>query len=426
MTQHSLTGPAVDSNVCFVSASLHFTVALLVTASLAGSLQAEITVSSEFVGGSGDVRRIDQDAVVIHIHPSLHPGRGWPCWWYVRIDGLPVGGDVSLQLSANPREFKKGSRLARVWSQPDRAAISIDNQNWRQTSPYRQLDEGVVEYRFAAPAQTVWMAWGPPFLPSHAETLLSRVSENLPDAQRFVLAKTRHQRDVNAIRITDADSDFQRRAVWVQARQHAWESGSSWVGRGFIEWAAGQEPAAVSFRRTTDIYFVPIMDVDNVTSGAGGKEATPRDHNRDWSDRPHYPEVAAAQQLLRRIDSTVPLVLFIDLHNPGKNDRQPYFYGPINLKQLSPHRQRRYATWMETAASKITAPMRLVPQYRFATYIRTEEERSRVSRTWVENHTGATAITFETAWDTPHSTIEGYQIVGAQLGKAIAEYVSQL
>jgi hypothetical protein len=77
------------------------------------------------------------------------------------------------------------------------------------------------------------------------------------------------------------------------------------------------------------------MDVDNAAIGAGGKDAFPRDHNRDWSDQPVYPEVAAAQRMIQRIESIHGLDVYIDLHNPGPGD-PVFFFGPFAFDTMSP------------------------------------------------------------------------------------------
>ena len=67
--------------------------------------------------------------------------------------------------------------------------------------------------------------------------------------------------------------------VWSGGGRHAGEAVGSQVGRGFIRWYAGDEAKAL--RAKTYLHYIPIMDVDNAAIGAGGKEAVPRDHNRD-------------------------------------------------------------------------------------------------------------------------------------------------
>jgi hypothetical protein len=48
-----------------------------------------------------------------------------------------------------------------------------------------------------------------------------------------------------------------------------------------------------------------------------------------------------------------------------------------------------------------------------------------MSKNWVAAHAPphAVAVTLETAWNTEHSTTEGYRRVGEQLGQAIAKFL---
>lgn len=389
---------------------------------------AGLTVSADFPGGSAEVQAVDAADGVIHICPAVHAGRGWPCWWYLRIDGLAPGKPVTLKVSGNPKPFRDQQRLSATWSQPQRAAISTDNENWSQTPQREMTADKIASYRFDAPAKTVWLASQPPFLPSHANALLERVARQTPGAERFVLAKTREGRPVPGIKLGGGTAEEPAMlGVWVQARQHAWESGGSWVSRGFVEWAASDDPAAVQMRRIASIYVIPIMDVDNVTLGAGGKDAVPRDHNRDWDDHPVYPEVAAAQQRIRDLNAQGRLHVFLDLHNPGPGEPRPYFYGPLDLNTMPASQQHNYSRFLALSVECMRDPLPMDAKYHFATYVKTEEERARVSGTWVRNHTcnHAVAMSLETAWDTPHSTADGYQAVGRQLAQAVARYVAE-
>ncbi|HPM85032.1 MAG TPA: M14 family zinc carboxypeptidase [Candidatus Anammoximicrobium sp.] len=389
---------------------------------------AGLIVSADFPGGSAEVQAVDAAGGMVHICPAVHEGRGWPCWWYLRIDGLAPGQQVTLKVSGNPKPFRDKQRLSANWSQPQRAAISADNETWSQT-PKRELTaDKIAIYRFDAPGKTVWLASQPPFLPSHADALLERIASRTPDAERFVLTNTREGRPVQGIKLGGGTAEEPAPlAVWVQARQHAWESGASWVSRGFIEWAAGDDPAAAQLRRMASVYVIPIMDVDNVTLGAGGKDAVPRDHNRDWSDQPVYPEVAAAQQRIRDLDGQSRLRVFVDLHNPGPGEPRPYFFGPLDLAKMPAPQQHNYARLLALTAECMRDPLPMDSKYKFATYVKTEEERGRVSGTWVRNHTGdnVVAASLETVWDTPHSTPDGYQAVGRQLAQAVARYLAE-
>jgi hypothetical protein len=100
------------------------------------------------------------------------------------------------------------------------------------------------------------------------------------------------------------------------------------------------------------------MDVDRVTTGDGGKESAPRDHNRDWDDQPVYPEVAAAQQRLREWAAAGRLDVFLELHNPGFADPRPFFFaGPEDL--LADAGRRNRADFLALAHQHISDPLAL-------------------------------------------------------------------
>ena len=384
---------------------------------------AEVTVHSDFDGGSAEV--VSVEGAKVRIMPALRAEHGWPCWWYFRLEGLEEGKDVTVEVQAQTREFRPGMTLAASWSQPVHAVFSADGVEWRQTEALARVDAKTASWRFTAPARRVWVAWGPPFVNADAEALLAGIAAKPGmGAERFELAKTRGGRAVPGIRIGPADAP---RQVWVNARHHAWEAGGSWVGRGFIEWVTGDDDAARALRKTACIHFVPIMDVDSVALGAGGKEALPRDHNRDWSGEPVYPEIAAAQKRIRAIHAARGLDVYLDLHNPGPGDKAPFFFGPFDHEQLAGVRRRNYDRWMELAAESIAGPLKVMPRYRIASYVKTEEERLRMSSGWVRAHTGegTISVTLETGWNSPKMTVEGYAEVGANLGRTLKAYLEK-
>ena len=382
---------------------------------------AELRVLTDFDGGNAEVVKLDQATRTLRIMPALREGRGWPCWWFFKLEGLTAGEDFTLEVQAQTKPFRDTNVLAAAWCQPHQAWISAGGMTWKPSAKGTLSADKVMSYTIRAEAATMSLAWGPPFVPSDAEKLLHDIATKLPESKRFELAKTRDGRSVNGIRIGDENAPHQ---VWVGSRQHAWEAGGSQVGRGFITWFASDDAKAL--RTKTCLHYIPIMDVDNVTLGAGGKEAVPRDHNRDWAAEPIYPEVAAAQKMIREIHAQHGLDVFIDLHNPGAND-PIFFFGPFAFERMTGIQQRNYQRWIELAAANITEPMPVQPKYRFATYVTTDEERGRMSSGWVRANTGDSTIsvTLETGWNSPLMSVEGYSKVGAGLGKALAAYLGE-
>lgn len=378
---------------------------------LSGELVAgEITVSTEFSGGSAEVLSLDQSRRLIRIQPASHKDRGWVCWWYLKLSGLKPGETITLDVGEAP------------WATPDRAAYSLDNKTWSHTSPGKRNGRRIT-YQQTVDARECWFAWGPPFLVENAQELVDRAAKNSPHAQAFELCKTRAGRSVPALVVRqEGVEEAERRGVWIQARQHAWESGSSWVCRGFTEWLISDDPQAEALRKQAVITIVPIMDIDNVAIGAGGKNQVPQDHNRDWSDNPHWNSVRAAMKHIRELDQEGRFDMFIDLHNPGADARNPYFYIPPK-DLLSKAGRENLSRFLATSRLEITGPLTFKGDVREsgASY---DKNWKQISKNWVNVNTKGhvVAVTLETAWNTPNSHTEGYQTVGQQLGKAIERY----
>lgn len=381
---------------------------LLVFAGL--SARAELAVESEFPGGSGEVVSIDQAGTTIVLNPSHHVDRGWRCWWYVRLTGLTPGKTLTFDVGEAP------------WATPDRATFSIDGGKSWQHSDAGKRDGKRIRYAMRFDTDTALVAWGPPFVPADATRLVERLATQSPDAEAFSLCRTREDRDTPALRFGGGDGEL-RPLIWVQARQHAWESGASWVGKGFAEWLLSDAAEAVSLREKFEIVFIPIMDIDNVHRGAGGKSQKPQDHNRDWSDAPHWHAVAAAQKELRAAAESKRLALFIDLHNPGASNLFPYFYVPP-ADIISEPGKKNLASFLAAAKTEITGPLRFTGKVIESGAKYDPKAWTTISKNWVARlGTPAPSLTLETAWNTPASTTEGYLTVGRQLGLAIARYL---
>lgn len=400
---------------CGAAASLVVMVAFGIALPACG---AELKCSSDFEGGSGDVLSIDQEQRMIRITPTFHKDRGWPCWWYVHVSGIEAGETIVFELVGPALDGVSQFAL------PRRMTFSLDNRIWQQASPGKDVADRTIRWTLPIDAAQAWFAWGPPFVPSDAQRLVDEVARNHPFATAYTLCKTREGRPVPALRIEErGDGEAPRYGIWINARQHAWESGSSWVCRGLVEWLVSEEARAQRLRRQAVVYVAPIMDIDNTFRGAGGKGQKPHDHNRDWSDDAHWPSVRAAMEQIRALDARGQFDLFLDLHNPGRGDREPFFFAapPDCLSELGLANHRRF---MESAQAEIVAPMKLRTELRF-TGANYDAAWKRISKCWVAAHTGkhVVALCLETPWDTPHSTVQGYQSVGRQLGLSIERYL---
>jgi hypothetical protein len=380
----------------------------------ATSIGADLAINTNFPGGSGVVETLDQESRSLTIRPTPHKDAGWECWWNFELSGVTPGEELTLTVQSM------------AFGLAERASYSYDGKTWQQT-PRGTLEKGRITYKLKFDREKVWLAWGPPFQLSDANGLIQRTIERRVGATKFELTRTQGDRPVPALRWDPtAKEGMKRRGIWVQARQHAWESGSSWVGAGLVDWLGSDDPAAKALRETTRIVYVPIMDIDNVERGAGGKDQKPHDHNRDWSDEPVFNAVRAAQKGIHELDEAGEFNLFIDLHNPALNDLKPFFFVvPANL--LSPERAANQTQWLKSAEEFLGIEKLGLAKNTKESGPGYHPLWRQISKTWVVHNTrdSVVAVTLETSWNTPHSTQEGYQAYGRALGKAIHAYLER-
>ncbi|MDX1946728.1 MAG: M14-type cytosolic carboxypeptidase [Pirellulaceae bacterium] len=395
----------------------------------AASVRAELAVSTNFEGGSAKVVAIDQRAKTIRIMPGGDPAQGWPCWWYLRIDGATAEDAITLEVVASdakmpPRGNSPARLLPASWCQPSRAHYSSDGQIWTQTERSPPAKDGVRTYQIPGASGPLWLAWGPPFTPRDSAELVKSLAAGHEWAEATELCRSNGGRPCPMLRLKQGEqADAKRLAIWLQARQHAWESGGSWVCRGAAEWLAGDDPRAAALREKCEIVIVPIMDIDNTLAGNGGKDAVPRDHNRDWTDEPFHAEVAAAQQALAKFSEENRLALFVDLHNPAPDDGLPFFFvSPEDL--LTDAGRRNLDRFLTISRGEINGPLPLSDKTR-SSGPGYDPLWKQISKNWVSVHAPpfAVSVTLETAWSNAHSHAEGYRTVGRQLAQAIEKYL---
>ena len=388
----------------------------------------QLHVSSDFPGGSARVLSIGQTNNYVRITPAGDPNRGWPCWWYLRLDGVDTNQPVVLEVVANeatvpgdnPGQTRK---LSADWSLPAQAAFSTDGTTWEHTAQGDRHGNRRV-YRINTSSPTLWLAWGPPFTLKDANQLIEKVCNASPDARSFVLARTREGRPVPGVRIAQVGTTAgQRFSVWIQARQHAWECGSSWVARGFLEWLVSNDPAAESLRQKADIVVIPIVDMDNVERGQGGKQQQPHDQDEDWGPAAYFPEVRTGMEKLSALAKADRLDLFLDLHNPGAGNHSIMFYIPP-VPLLLPERVTNEDNFLNIVREQMTGPIPYVGDIGpcGTTY---DPAVDKSVDAWVAAQTRphVVSLTLETPWNNSASTPAGYVKTGEQIGRCINLYL---
>lgn len=420
--------------VFMVRIILEFLSVMVVSCLVHGLSLAEgrLGVEFDFEGASVKVLEINEKEKRISFMPGGDPLRGWPCWWYFRVTGVLPGETITLKLKGSTSTVNKpgaplSKPLASSWAMPAQATYSVDSAVWRHTDKGTREDEWMI-YKVKPEAESFLIAWGPPYTPKIAGKFLSDISRKCPKAEVTELCRSMENRAVPMLHVNEAGGMEKKRfGVWVQARQHAWESGSSWVAQGFAEWVASDHPDAMWLRKHAEIFIVPIMDVDNTATGNGGKEAFPHDHNRDWSRQPHWKETAAAQMMIEKLVKEDRMDVFLDLHNPGPGD--PTFFFTLPDEQLSQRAKAmrdRFIGFAHSRISRMNPPflMQDKPKAAGAGYTQRWQE---MSANWVsmKGNPHTVGLCLETSWNTTSSTTDGYRGVGANLGASIKDFLHE-
>lgn len=391
------------------------------------SIGQELKVATNFESGSARVLSLDQQTQTIRITPAGDPKRGIPNWWYVRIDGINTTIPLVLEVEARedliPDELTgQGKKTSPGWTWPAQAALSLDGKTWKQTAEGQKINNRMV-YQVQPATGTLWLAWGPPFTPTDALNFVNRISQTHSFAKAFSLGRSLEGRPVPALQIAEGSKRAnQRPAIWISARHHAWECGGSWVSTGLTEWLVSDDQQARWLRQHAEIFVVPLLDVDHVATGDGGKHGEPQDHNLDWSAQPHWPEVAATQKRILALAKEGRMNMFLDLHNPAPGNKQQtaYVIEKAYMPEKADPRKLRFVDLMIEEFGGLKQNPARPPAENPALF-------HRVSVPWVLEHSNSNTIAFciETPWNTPSGTPEGYGIVGQKLGSAVEKLLRE-
>ena len=396
----------------------------------ATAVRAEITVSTDFEGGSAKIVSVDQATKTIRIMPGGDPARGWPCWWYLRVDGLAAGDTLTLEVAASdaplpPRGKAPSKLLAASWCQPGRATFSIDGKSWRHSEPGQSRD-GRMSYAVAAEGKSLWLAWGPPFTPRDSGDLVAVAGRRQALGGTLRAMQIQRRPALSRLALQQGDlPDEKRLGIWIQARQHAWEwaeaglaaacvrvarrrrSASPWPSArnarscSCRSWTSTTRPPATAARRAcrrTTIATGPTSPVPcrsgrrpEAAFALGGRES-PGPVRRSAQPRPRRQAAFLLCQPRRPARRRWPPQSRPLLHHQPRRNHRPVWRSPTSSATSGPAYD---PLWKQISK---TLGRRPGPQF-------------------------AVAVTLETSWNTPHSTTEGYRTVGRQLAQAIEKYL---
>ena len=259
-----------------------------------------------------------------------HDGRNRQAnWYYFRIDGA-TGRKLTIDLVDLVGEYNYRTGTHAV-TRHTRPVYSYDGTEWKHFDNAEWDDRAIaLRLQFTPDKDRMWIAHIPPYTNQNLAKLL-RSFHSHPHLKRETRGKTVESRDILLLTVTNPKvSDEKKRVVWLMARQHSWEAGTSWVAEGALRFLLSSEPQAVRIRDDFVFKIFPMADPDGVARGGVRFNANGYDLNRNWDavDPRRMPEIAAQRKaIFDWVDSGRRIDFFLTLHNTESED---YIAGPLS------------------------------------------------------------------------------------------------
>ncbi|MFN3653378.1 MAG: M14-type cytosolic carboxypeptidase [Armatimonadota bacterium] len=292
----------------------------------AGPALPAITFNTSFEGASlGKVEKLGETRFRCSVEGQYDErGRNRQAtWYYFRMDRVR-GRHLTLTLTDLVGEYN--DRPGAVPMSADTIPVySEDGLTWRHF-PQMEWDDRAKEatLRFRPAADTIWIAHVPPYTHSDLLRLLREIDRS-PAARIEVIGKTVQGRDLHLVTVTDFHvPDAGKRTVWLQARQHAWEAGTSYVLEGALRFLTSEDERARELRRKLVFRFLPMGDPDGSARGKVRFNANGYDVNRHWDEvdlrakdlLASMPEIWYTKKLLlAEVDAGRAIDLMVNMHN---------------------------------------------------------------------------------------------------------------
>ena len=295
------------------------------------SSDSSISIHTNFEGGNlGDITQLSEthwQCALAGESDSEHRNRQ-ASWYYFQVDGAqdqPM--TIDLTDLVGEYNYKLGSHAVTSQTRP---VVSYDHTHWQHLTD-RQVhwneEKKELQLTFTPKEDTVWVAHMPPYTTEPLQKLLATY-QSRPSVTLHTMGQTPEGRPLQQMTVTNPDvPDEQKKVVWLMARQHAWEAGTSWVMEGMIRYLLDSAEGKALLDRIV-FQLIPMGDPDGVARGGVRFNAFGHDLNRNWDYviPKEMPEIQSQKTaIVDWLEQGNDIDLFVTLHNTESAD---YVQGP--------------------------------------------------------------------------------------------------
>ncbi len=266
---------------------LHWILLLIGCGSLAHgqSTNSKVSISTDFEGGTlGEVTQVSENhwRCALSGESDSEDRNRQASWYYFRVDGSK-GQPLTIELTQLVGEYNYhyGSHPVTAETRP---VISYDQSHWRHLTDAEvqwNASDTTLQLSFTPQKDTVWVAHIPPYTTEPLQQLLTNYA-SYPSVTLQEIGRTPEARPLQLMTVTNPDVPMdQKKVVWLMARQHSWEAGTSWVMDGVIRYLLDSAQGQSLLDRIV-FKLIPMGDPDGVARGGVRFNAFGHDFNRNW------------------------------------------------------------------------------------------------------------------------------------------------
>ena len=277
-------------------------------------------------------------------------------WYYFRLTNLPRS-QISVDLVDLAGEYNYRGPAYAV-TKGTRPVYSYDGRNWthfRDDQVRWDATEPHLSITFMPERDTMFIAHTPPYTNRELASLAD-AARGSPHLEQHIVGRTVEQRAIPLLTITNPQTPpASKKVIWLMFRQHAWETGSSWVCDGAVRFLLSSDEVAARIRDRVIFKVFPMADPDGVAHGGVRFNRNGYDLNRNWDavNAAGMPEIAAQRKaILDWLDAGRRVDLFLSLHNTESGE---YLQAPPAFQALG---QRVFGLLTGTTTFNPTVPLR--------------------------------------------------------------------